>query len=354
MQGPDKLLVFAHRPEAQSFLKNDKLTMVTDEKLNLYQHEDYFLLISGEGILNSLQLVSTILAKFPHIKEVWNLGIAGGLDQASLKLDHIYKIRTCYAELGEEIQFKSYTSAFKKSLFDCLSSTSRILDEKKADQLSNFAPIVDRECWGIARACQEFKVPFYPVKLISDFPIEGNKEICSIVKEKAEIYSDQLYRWWSVNQTQPSSKEEQINYSHFFNDFYFTVSMERNFNKYFQTLLKNKNDCDFVVNEIKNHPEYLEILDKKQTRKQQTLELIDLLRKVITPELLSVESHLQLMTRELKRTGAKVSFDPTLEESFIHLNMKLSNDRDKDNFINALKRFSFEKLNQVLEGKDLD
>jgi hypothetical protein len=165
LQGPKKLLVFAHRPEAQSFLKNHSLKPIQADHIDIYVSDEYYLLITGEGVLNAISKTTIILSKFQDIKEIWNFGIAGGLTSHFIKKEHIYQIRTSYGELGEEIQFKSFSTANKSSELDCISASKRVLNEKKATHLANFAQIVDRELWGIGLIAREFKIPFYAAKL---------------------------------------------------------------------------------------------------------------------------------------------------------------------------------------------
>lgn len=353
MQGPKKLLVFAHRPEAQSFLKNHDLLSIQDITLDIYESKTYYLLICGEGVLNAISKTTAALSRFQEIREVWNLGIAGGIEDRLLKKEHIYQIRTCYGELGGEIQFKSFSSANKNSELDCISSGHRVLDKKKATKLSNFAQIVDRELWGIGHSAREFNIPFYAAKLISDFPQSDGDEICRIVKEEAERFSDLLFRYWISLEEDILPNKPQDSYINNFQEFYFTVAMERKFNNLFETLL-NRETFEEVLKSIRENSKYGVIINSKITPKQKTLELISFLKELVSPKLYAIDDQLNNLSRDLKRNGADIFFDPSYEQSTIQLNIKLKNELEKDNFLNSLKRFSFEDLNSIIEGKNLE
>jgi hypothetical protein len=280
------------------------------------------------------------------------MGIAGGLDE-NLPLGSIHKIRTSYGQLGLQIQFKSVTTEFSTATTDCLTTSERVLTLKQKNELEHFAPLVDRECWGVAQACFTTKKQFYAVKLISDFPSsDSRREICSFVKEEAEKYSDQLYRWWKDQNHR--KEDENINQTKdspiiFFPELYFTITMERKLEQYFSLLAPR-----YSIDEIKKQTGYGSILDLPKTPKQKTLVFLDALRNLSSPELYHSDQKLELLARDLKRSGASLYFDPSYEEPAIDLRIKLKTEQEKDNFINSLKRFSFEQLAKIQQGKDLD
>lgn len=352
MQGPKQLLVFAHRPEAQCFIKNDHLTPVFRDHHHLLKGDNYYLLICGEGTLNGLMNTSHTLGRLPEIQEVWNFGIAGSLSE-KYKLHEIIPIRTTYGEWGEDLQFKSMTSNFRNTARDCFTSNQRVLNTQQAQKYIPFAEIVDRECWSIGMACLNYKKDFYPVKLISDFPLNEKGEFCTIIKEQAEIYSDLLYRWW-IDHTSPSPKEKNDSLTAFFPEFYFTFSLEHRFEKLLGRYLDNKNNLELQLEELKKTKSIQQIIKSELSSKQKTLQLISLLEYTLDPELNVVFEKQEELSKELKRNGAHLKFDPDFEENWIDIKIRLTNEIEKENFIQALNRFSFKKLNSLLQGDQLD
>ena len=165
------LLSFAHRGEAQTFLKNGKYSAVEFAFDGVYESEQTFLVITGEGIQNATEKVTAVCAAFrAQISQVVNIGIAASL-QDHIRLNEIYSVRTAYAEHYGKVAFKTFTSDDTTSQIDCLTAAERVLQKSYSDTLSAFAPIVDRELWGCASACALFKLPFRSYKLISDLSL---------------------------------------------------------------------------------------------------------------------------------------------------------------------------------------
>ena len=169
-----RLLVFAHRGEAQTFLKAGKWDSIQAPYQGLYKSEHEYLLITGEGPQNATEKTAYALGSNQEIKEVINLGIAGALDK-SLELDRIYQIRTCYAQQADSPLFKSYTTDEYKEYIDCITTHERIISETSADKLRPFAQVVDREAWAIASVASLLnkKLRYSIIYLISDLRPDG-------------------------------------------------------------------------------------------------------------------------------------------------------------------------------------
>ena len=73
-----KLIHIAHRGEAQEFLK--VLDLKADTKISgIYSNSEFALVISGEGIPETISKLSYTISKF-NIDEILNFGIAGTLN----------------------------------------------------------------------------------------------------------------------------------------------------------------------------------------------------------------------------------------------------------------------------------
>ncbi len=180
-----RLLCMAHRGEAQQFISSLQLKAIDNR---FYMSEELALLITGEGPFEVLTHLSYYFAKF-GISEVINLGIAGALDD-KLSLNQVYSVRTLYAYGNNEPRFHSYTSHDQHAVLDAITSENRVLSDEFALELSHYAHIVDREAWAMGKVCNEFKIPFYCYKLISDFA--GAKTHCFDLKNQAKIFSQTM------------------------------------------------------------------------------------------------------------------------------------------------------------------
>ena len=263
------LLVFAHRAEARVFLKKMDFTPLPLPFEGAYERDKEFLIITGEGIQEATQKLSSICAVFyKKITSVINLGIAGTLDD-SLCLEKIYTIRTCY---GED-EFKSYSSFLPddSSLMDCISSKRRVHEKIHAYHLSCFADLVDREAWAVGSVCSLFKIPFFCFKLASD---RANAS-CSSVKENGDVFGRQLYEYYE-GLTLPKREKTSVFYPG--DEFYFTTAQKRIYQKLIVKLqLKyNKNQKNLLED-----AGWSEIGKTHKTPKQRTSCLIDNLREIL-------------------------------------------------------------------------
>ena len=145
------LLLFAHRGEAQAFLKHWHLQPRAFAVDGLYASNQIMLCITGEGVQSASERAAVVCGAFyGEISEVVNLGVAGAL-ASSLTVGSFCEIRTVYRESAGDIVFKTFTSAAPAdTTIDCITADQRVLSTAYADRLRAFAPLVDRELWGIA------------------------------------------------------------------------------------------------------------------------------------------------------------------------------------------------------------
>ena len=162
-----KLLIFAHRGEAQAFFNEWELLPVSFFFTGLFKNKDHYLLITGEGPKEASEKTVAVLAAFKsEISEVINIGIAGSLN-SKLRVGDCVWIRSSYAQNAKACEFKSYTTNNHNNI-DCITAYSRITTSEDKKFLSSFADIVDRELWAIASASHLFKIELSALKLISD------------------------------------------------------------------------------------------------------------------------------------------------------------------------------------------
>jgi nucleoside phosphorylase len=188
------LLTIAHRGEAQEFIKKTFTQPVDFHFPGVYRGGEDLLLLTNEGVESAILRVSSILTYFGNkIDRVLNMGIAGAL-LPSLQLNQIYGIRRILHQNNGEKEFPSFLCKETHSKTDCVSASKGIFDNEYAQSLRKFAPIVDRESWGIAFVCNEFGLPVKSYKLISDYA--GEKTNIEEIKSKASDYSKHMFDFY--------------------------------------------------------------------------------------------------------------------------------------------------------------
>ena len=203
------LLLFAHKGEAQIFIKQAKAKQISSTPVEIYESDQFILALTKEGIYESLSATTYLLEYLPQIEIVYNIGIAGALPYSNLKVGDIVQIRTSYAYEDQPL-FKSF-STFSNSVIDCISVSKRISDFETSKKIGLFASAVDRELWGIGFACQKKKILFYSYKLISDsFKKEDlSNDKCFELKQNAKKYSQKLYEYF-IEKKEKKKEEKKI------------------------------------------------------------------------------------------------------------------------------------------------
>ncbi|CBW25922.1 hypothetical protein BMS_1038 [Halobacteriovorax marinus SJ] len=340
-----KLLVFAHRAEAQTFLRQAQYKSIDLHGLSLYQNEDSYLLITKEGIFNALEGATTVLASLDNIDSVINLGVAGGLD-SRVEKGAIYQIRTAYSIINDKLEFKSYSSN-STSTIDCITSSSRTLTKEEADKLSCFAHIVDRELWAVAKAASNFSVEFKALKLISDLPYAEENEagICEIVKEKAEVYSDQLYKEFLKIEYKENEKANFIinNYK----ELYFTVSQYRNYTTLISQLLTKFETEEEILREINIDS----LLNIEALPKQRSALLLEKLRELLTPFNTKLNNQIEAILHPLKQSGLKITLSKNLESDQFKISATIDNEVELQKISKSLKNFNYKDYQLIMRGK---
>jgi hypothetical protein len=339
------LLTFAHRGEAQSFLKEIPFQGVDFAFDGLFRHQNQWLLITGEGLQNTSEKVAAVLGAHSEITDVWNFGVAGGLN-TNLTKGQILPIRTCYAEQKGEMVFKSFSSHFEDATTDLISCQERKLEKNQIDYLEGFASLVDREAWAIGSVCQLFKKKFYPLKLISDFP-SSDQDICQVVKDQASEMSDQLYRAWLDHQG-PSAKE-WIDYE-IPPDFYLTVGQERILRRLLDQLTLDGTPLSDIWSQIN----LTEIQSQKVRPKERSKELIKRIQAFLNPFTHEIQKDLLEVTLPLSSNGFKVSWPNDLEKEVLHLQFELNHPAQINKALTGLEDFNYDRWLMILRGQRSD
>ena len=329
-----KLIHLAHRGEAQQFLKD--LDVNADQSMEgLYIGHDEIVLIGSEGIENTLTKLSYCLGRF-KVTEVLNFGIAGALDK-NLKLDEVYEIRTSYC-FNEKVQYKSFQANLKG--LDCITTNKRVLDNDYADELSNFAPIVDRELWAVGLVCKSQNIPFSSFKLISDYA--GAQTNCFDIKEKAAEYSIVLSNTYKGLITKIDVEQEYTI------PFHLSFTHKKLIDKKIKIASK-KYDQSYQV--VLDNIKLNEIVNFEMRDKEKVTEFLIRLEEYINP---INHKALNLLKKEIgvfEKIGAKVVLDTKLENEDFTLQMKINSQTNIDNLKRACDQFSFSKYQKVWNGE---
>ena len=351
-----KILIFAHRGEAQAFFTQWDLAPVSFYFSGLFKNRDYFVLITGEGPKEASEKTVAVLSSFKdEISSVVNIGIAGSLSP-KLKVGDLAWIRSSYAQNAERCEFKSYTTKYHTSI-DCITAYSRVttLEEKKT--LSHFADLVDRELWSIASAAHLFKMDFLSLKLVSDE--SDSADLCQLVKDEAPLLSKKLFdefiRFESSQKTAApvvlhapkSNSAEDFILAH--PKLYFTTSQTRKLTTLLRGLLMKK---IFTEEEIKKFTDSI-ILESSPdiTSKELSKILLNTLSEKLNPLNTKIKEKINEAILPLTDSGATVGFDPELEQEYIQLNYQIRNTKDQKRLILALEQFNYQKIKNIFSGK---
>ncbi len=339
----ETLLVFAHRAEASAFLPG--AGPVNHPFEGLLSHPDCgLILICGEGLWTPRERLASVLTRFSEITQVVNLGVCAGV-RAGLRTGDIYSIRTSYAE----DEFKSYTSSDPSADIDCLSAKERVLTSQRAQELDNFAPLIERELWSIASVCELFKKKWSAYKLVSDLPQNDSTEICEVVKERAIEWSRALKLFYESKEISKNSLASTHESESLFADadlpfFHLTTSTERQLahlkqklgTARFHTITK---EC---VQEVFERP------------KERTLFLIAALSRALNPFRAKLEDEINAKTLTLREQGIQVSYPWPLESTHFNLKFQIQSEKDIERLKSAIEQFPYEELKRLIEAGELN
>ncbi len=350
-----KLLIFAHRGEAQAFFNEWELLPVSFYFTGLFKNKDHYLLITGEGPKEASEKTVAVLAAFKaEISEVINIGIAGSLTSKLSVGDHVW-VRSSYAQNAKACEFKSYTTN-NHSNIDCITAYSRVTTPEEKKILSSFADIVDRELWSIASAAHLFKIELSALKLISDE--SDSVDICQLVKDEAPALSKKLFSEYlnflnkkaaNVPLILVAPKSNTIlDYIVTHPKLYFTTSQNRKLTTLLRGLSLKKILDD---EEIKTFTQNLiESSADEKTSKELSKILLNLLGEKLNPLNTLIKNKISEIIAPLTAAGAQVNFDPELEQDYIQISFAIRSIKDQKKLILALEQFNYQKIKDIFTG----
>lgn len=342
-----KLLTFAHRKEAESFIDYLNFKPVNFHFDGLFRNDNDFLLITGEGTQNATEKVVATISFFKNeIKHLYNIGIAGSLSNKASK-GELVEIRTSYAHHATRLEFKSFTSNATDSNLDCMTVFERVLSLDQRKKLSLHADIIDRELWSIASASHLFKIPFTAYKYISDDLNDEN--FCQLIIRESEIISFKLLNFYNLKTksnlgsiSQATAESLIKNHS----SLYFTVTQNRNL-LHLLSLLKNTqfNESTFLEREdIKS------ILNSETLPKDKSKKVLELLLLEINPVHGKIKQLFNSSIRPLTNSDIEVKHDKDFEDKTLTLSFKINSTESLNSKIRALTNFDYRKIDDLFNG----
>ena len=387
-----KLFIFAHKGEAQTFIQKLQMRLIKDsfQKAEVYQNEQDYLLVSGEGSYRVIFNLTHLISSFPQIEKIYNFGIAGILDsEQKEKINQIYPINICYSSRGNDFNFQSFSTQEQKKIkqkLSCISTDERIKNQETATKLSIIADLVDRESWSIGYVCHFLKKKFYCYKMISD--IADEKVDCFELKQKAKFFSDELYKYAVVNSIlgKKNSQQKIINQNeaskqNFYNDFSiedFLKIIEKYFHCSHYQKKKIFNLLDLIVidkkikwskGEVFNliNPFILKMVEMKEGQKKQNQKnlkkqnlkldkkklnlLITKIEEKINPFQKKINEKIKKITANL--TSQKINFqiDNNFQNDKINFSFSCNGIKDYSKKIMELQQLKIDEVYKVLNGK---
>lgn len=330
------LLCFAHYGEAGAFLSNAKRQPcgIVDD---FFESDIGLILITKEGVYDSIQSLTTILTLNDNISRVYNLGVAGGLSK-QLNLNDIVEVRTVYAGAEAGFEFKSFTLNNEET-YDCITAHRRIDTEKGLAPLRVIAQLVDRELWGIAKTCHHFSKPLRAFKVISDFANDGST--CSQVKDQAEIFSQRLYEHFSFLPEYSARREDQADLP---TGFYFTLSQKELYSKLLSRLrLKFAKAEREIIDDLKS-----EIASNLKPKEKTSL-LLKRMNEILNPHRVILEKRIDESLAQLRNDSIQVTYDKTFETVDLDLRIRVHNENNLRDIIDKLNAFDYSKFKNAID-----
>jgi nucleoside phosphorylase len=188
------LLTFAHKGEAQEFIKRKHTIAVDFYFEGIYRNDNELLIVTKEGLQSTTERLASVCTYFGNkIKLVINFGIAGSLSKR-LQINQIYGIQKVFLEPLQSAKSPIFTTYEQNSRIDCITAFNPVLDDSYAYNLAKIAQVVDRELWACASVCALFRLPLKSYKLISDKA--GSKTASEQIRNRTSQYSKHLFDFY--------------------------------------------------------------------------------------------------------------------------------------------------------------
>lgn len=339
------LLTFAHRGEAQAFLRQRQFRSRAFFFDGIYESDRELLLLTGEGLQSTTERLAAVCGAFrEEIGCVINLGIAGSLVPHCLP-GKIYPVRTAYGFRGGQVQFKSYTGSDPGAEIDCISADQRILQADEAARLSHFAALVDRELWAAAAVCALFNLPFLAYKLVSDRAGEG--EFCANIREQAGRFSEQLLQYYEALSL-PAAEPPAAHTGSLPEEFYLTTSQQRRLRTVLQHLKIKYPESD---GQLLAKAGMASILEMDINPKKRTTLLLENLDALLNPFNTRLRARLDALCRPLAEANCRVQFSRDYEDDRLELNALIEHPRHLEKLRRALASFDYDQVIRTLNGE---
>ncbi len=384
---PWTLLVFAHYPEAQAFITHGqfkKFHIPQFEKITVYfketnQGDHYLLLVTGEGENDAHEKVffTVNYFLFTHglrFERAINFGVCASFQSAigsivipkmSMKIqaDFSPQFKTYLLENFVTEKFGDYTSAVIMSTEERIVRTEcngeKILHAHRT--LKVFGDLIDREVYGMSRACNFFKIPLMAIKCVSDHGMEADREI---IKSQSLNFSETLWNFFQnyflesdhefqVSKTIPHLKDFTPKvFSH--PSFYFTQTEKHQMKKYLKTLIANvPNDFEKAI----HAPEEIMLQDFFKTldpeKQYPPKKLANLYLRYVHQRIHPMDAKLQETLKNifspLNLPHITIHWDQSLEQSNITVSADIFSQKDFELLKNSLNNFSYQRFHNLIE-----
>jgi hypothetical protein len=337
-----KLLVFAHRAEASAFTQNLECRQILNRPELWLSKQDEFILITGEGRIESMLALSHTLSLYPEMKTIFNFGIAGALN-AKLKRNEIHPVKIAYAHNGAKPIFQSFP--LNASGIDCLTTDERILSTQEKEKLAPLADLLDRELWGLAMAAKHHHKELKAFKIISD--ILDDEQFCERIKQEAQSYSHKLFEFYQDNFAQELTSEI-VNSS--FPELYLTKSMQHKLEMLLHSLMIKHHllNLELTYQTYKQKFSITHKLDKTQT-----LHFLHQLEIEMNPLRHQLEQTFKQRYLEVTKTGANVSHDPKWEAKYLDLSIRITSVEQLEKFKQAVMKMNYQDFLHIMQGATL-
>lgn len=339
--------VFAHRGEAQTFLKEEDYKVLPAPFDGVFKNSNGdVLLLTGEGADSAGQKLATVLGMFFNSKnseespkEIHNYGVAGSLSN-NLEVGAIKEIRTFYRQRDGEMLFHSYSCL--AGTHDCITTNQRVLSNSQKDELDNFAPLIDREGWALAAVAKTFNIPFKAIKLVSDI-VSDQSEVCKFVKENANEFSDKLYTYSIENNSNLFEETKSLPIPQ---HSYFTLSQKRRWNQTTNKLILK----GFKEAELLSHLETVKISNEKLRPKELTSIYLEELKSLLNPQQKIINSKIKKTLEVFSHGQTQIKVDPNFEQPILNIKSQISHPKHITQLISSLEEFQFEEFESIFKG----
>lgn len=345
------LLCFAHRGEAYSFLArqappHEARTVPPYLEGKLLLGENFDVLLTGEGLYGALQLSSLALA-WGNYHRVLNFGTCAGLN-SKVELYQIFAIETIYGEAQKGMNFESFGQKYPSEFLpkrDLVSAAKRVQSSEEVEKLKCFAPLADREAWGLAKASHLFKIPFMAFKIVSDLPFEDVN--CEIVRKEAALFSEELYKVYGHLNKQVHvalAQENEILSSLLAHPgLHFSHSMAQKLKNYCSKLSDRKNEIYQMMT----------LLENEEFRpKERAHHLLRFLAELTTPFNSEVKKKLNNLLGKKNESLGKLYFDQEMEKEGIGLQWWIAKEGDRELALQELSRLPLKEILSIQRGQN--